>query len=288
MNLDNTIAKAIYRLESVSILPFYYLRPTLAVIIHPNKTNHEGDYSYLKALQTASTGYNAQVEVFYAAQPQEVSDVIVKLKYNTNYDGLMIISDYGEATRCLYDMIPARLDIDGLGSGSLGRLFGSTNPIAYRRAPSTPVAVIKILQELMIERNEKLENQRIAILGRSIRVGRPLAEILLQQNATVMLWHSHSPKPVKKFDYFDIIVSAIGKPQYWNEQNLNPTGKLLIDVGINLDKNGKLCGDFDYATFKDKADYITPVPGGVGPMTTVVVFAKLFANKRFQYEDIGI
>lgn len=287
MILDTTISKAIYRLESVSILPFYYLKPTLAIIIHPDKENHKGDYSYLKALQTAATGYNAKVETFFAASAPEVSDLIVKLKYNPNYDGLMIISDYGEATRGLYDMIPARLDIDCTSSGSLGRLFGSTNPIAYRKAPSTPVAVLKILQELMIEREEKLEDKRIAVIGRSIRVGRPLAEILLQQNATVMMWHSHSPEPLNKFDYFNIIVSAIGKPKYWNLDNLNPEGKLLIDVGINVDEAGKLCGDFDYSTFKDKADYITPVPGGVGPMTTVVVFAKLFANKRFQYEDIS-
>lgn len=285
--LDTTVSKAIYRLESVSILPFYYLQPTLAVIIHPDKNTHKGDYSYLKALQTAGTGYNAKVEVFTAAQPQEVSDIIVKLKYNPNYDGLMIISDYGDATRGLYDMIPSRLDIDGMGSGSLGRLFGATNPIAYRKAPSTPVAILKILQELMIERGEKLEDKRIAIIGRSIRVGRPLAEILLQQNATVMMWHSYSPEPLSKFNYFNVIISAIGKPKYWNEQNLDPTGKLLIDVGINVDEKGKLCGDFDYAAFKDKADYITPVPGGVGPMTTVTVFAKLFANKRFQYEDIN-
>lgn len=286
MNLDNTVAKAIYRLESVSILPFYYLQPTLAVIIHPDKKKHKGDYSYLKALQTAAAGYNAKVEEFYAAQPQEVSDIIVKLKYNPNYDGLMIISDYQDATRGLYDMIPPRLDIDGMSSGSLGRLFGATDPIAYRKAPSTPVAVMKILQELMIERGERLEDKRIAVIGRSLRVGRPLAEILLQQNATVMMWHSHSPEPLGKFSYFDVVISAIGKARYWNSNNLDPQGKLLIDVGINVDEKGKLCGDFDYLDFKDKADYITPVPGGVGPMTTVTVFAKLFANKRFQYEDI--
>lgn len=287
MILDTTVSKAIYRLESVSILPFYYLQPTLAVIIHPDKDNHKSDYSYLKALQTAGAGYNAKVEAFYAAEPQEVSDIIVKLKYNPNYDGLMIISDYGEATRGLYDIIPARLDIDGMSSGSLGRLFGATNPIAYRKAPSTPVAVMKILQELMIERNEKLEDKRIAVIGRSIKVGRPLTEILLQQNATVMMWHSHSPKSISKFNYFDVVISAIGKAKYWNSENLDPQGKLLIDVGINVDEDGKLCGDFDYSDFKDKADYITPVPGGVGPMTTVTIFAKLFANKRFQYEDIN-
>lgn len=287
MILDTTVSKAIYRLESVSILPFYYLQPTLAVIIHPDKDNHKSDYSYLKALQTAGAGYNAKVEAFYAAEPQEVSDIIVKLKYNPNYDGLMIISDYGEATRGLYDIIPARLDIDGMSSGSLGRLFGATNPIAYRKAPSTPVAVMKILQELMIERNEKLEDKRIAVIGRSIKVGRPLTEILLQQNATVMMWHSHSPKSISKFNYFDVVISAIGKAKYWNSENLDPQGKLLIDVGINVDEDGKLCGDFDYSDFKDKADYITPVPGGIGPMTTVTIFAKLFANKRFQYEDIN-
>lgn len=284
--LDPVVSKAVYRLESVAILPFAYLNPTLAVIIHPNQEKYKSDYSYLNSLKRGANIYNAKVEVFTATTPTEVSDIIVKLKFNPNYSGLIIISDYGEATRNLYNMIPPRLDVDGMSANSIGHLLGANSPIAYRKAPATPVAVLKILQELMVERNESLEDKRIAIIGRSLKVGRPLAEILLQQNSTVMIWHSHSPEPLSKFNYFNVIISAIGKPEFWTEEKLDPHGKILIDVGINVNEQGKLCGDFDYSAFKDKADYITPVPGGVGPMTTTTLFAKLFANQRLQYGDI--
>ena len=80
--------------------------------------------------------------------------------------------------------------------------------------------------------------------------------------------------------YNDVIVSAIGKPKYWNRKNLKPAAKYLIDVGINFDSEGKLCGDINAKDFEDSAAYISPVPNGVGAVTNTVLFAKLYANKR--------
>ena len=166
-------------------------------------------------------------------------------------------------------MIPMRLDVDGLSYKSIGRLYGSDDPIAYRKAPCTAVACLKIIQELY---GSKLEGLKIAVIGRSMRVGRPLAELLVQQNCTVTLYHSKSNLS-SWLGYNDVVVSAIGKPKYWNRKN-------LIDVGINFDSEGKLCGDIDAKDFEDSAAYISPVPNGVGAVTNTVLFAKLYANKR--------
>lgn len=282
--MDKIIEKAIYRLESTAILPFMDLHPTLAVIIHSDEETHKSDYSYVKSLKNTGEAYGANVEIYKCANPIEVSDTIVDLKAMPDLYGIMIISDFGEATRKLYDMIPRRLDIDGLSVLSIGNLIGSTNPIAYRNAPSTPIAVLKILQEVLAQNNDILEGKKIAIVGRSIRIGRPLQEILIQQNASVMMFHSKSPALSDRFDKFDIVIAAMGKPKYLNSEKLNPQGKILIDVGINVDENNKLCGDMDYDNFKGYAKYISPVPGGVGLMTVVCLFAKLYANKRAAFE----
>lgn len=287
LKMDSVIEKAIYRLESTAILPFKDLAPTLAIIIHGDSTSHPADYSYLRSLMKAGSVYGADIHVYPCFNEIQVSDTIVELTGKPDLYGIMIISDFGEATRGMYNMIPSRLDIDGLSTLSIGKLVGSTNPIAYRNAPPTPIAVLKILQELMVERQDTLVGKKIAIIGRSLRVGRPLQEILIQQDASVMMFHSKSPVPADKFDKFDIIISAMGKPKYIDSTKVNPQGKILIDVGINIDENGKICGDMDYENLKGYASYITPVPNGVGPMTTVCLFAKLFANKRSAYEFTG-
>ena len=137
-------------------------------------------------------------------------------------------------------------------------------------------------------------HKKCLIIGRSIRVGRPLAEILTQKNMTVTLAHSKTSKPVFGFDgSYDFIVSAIGKPNYWGKEYPLPMIKyhqnIIIDVGMNYDENGQLCGDVDRQWFQDNSfnlpdddyyerDYITPVTNGVGLVTTTVLFAKLFSN----------
>ena len=285
--MDKYIEKAINRLETAAIIPFLHLHPKLYVIIHGNEKTHQSDYSYLKQLVASAKKYDCPIEIKKCNTVIAATDALIALRDRFDISGVMIISDYGSATRSLYDMIPQRMDIGGLSTNSIGTLYGSTDPIAYRHAPSTATAAMKILEEVLNDANETIEGKSIAIIGRSIRVGRPLAEILLQQNASVMMFHSKSPTPINKFDDFDVVISAMGKPKYVDASRINPQGKILIDVGINIDENGKLCGDFDYENFKPYAKYISPVPGGVGPMTTTCTFAKLFANKENYFSDIG-
>ena len=270
------IQRTIRKLENDAIFPYASLRPTLAVI-HESFIEGSGEESYLKSLQAAGKRYGAIVNDYIADTPIEVSQITQLLAVDPNIHGIIIISDYGYMNRTLYNLIPVRLDIDGLSSVSLGNLQDAISPIAYRQAPCTAVACMKIMEEMNDQPD--FSGQCCLILGRSIRVGRPLAEILTQKNMTVTLAHSRSPEKfsAQPTTIYDYVVSAIGKPNYWNEEHpiyiRSYTGTNIIDVGMNVDEDGKLCGDVDREWIsnliqKDKYSYdnllITPVVGGVG------------------------
>lgn len=289
------IAQAVSRLEKDAILPYLDLQPTLGVICKTKEKREDEDSSYLSSLTASASKYQAKIRILEADIPLEVINCIQKMKSNSNIFGIIIISNYGEITRTLYNMIPARLDIDGLSAISIGTTIGNTSPIAYHSAPCTAVACMKIMEEI----NEKPDftKQTCLIIGRSMRVGRPLAEILTQKNMTVTLAHSKSASHVFHPQTWNYIVSAIGKPNYWNEENplyfASHSDNNFIDVGMSCDKTGKLCGDIDRDWFNAKADnqpsymnsYITPIVGGVGKVTTAVVFAKLFNNASDFFKD---
>lgn len=271
--MDKIIKATIDKLESVAIRPFESLQPRLGIIVKGTPLKLEK--SYIDSLVKQANEYNAKITTKLCSTPQDAASVIQAWKQDKDIFGIIILSDFGQATQALYNMIPARLDVDGLSSYSLGKLWGSTSPIAYRHAPCTPVACLKILQTIF---PQGLQGKKVAILGRSIKVGRPLSEIMTQQNATVTLFHSQSYYPRNKFEDYDIIISAIGQGKFLNAKVIDPLDKVLIDVGINI-MGYKIYGDFDYDNLVREARYITPVPGGVGKVTTTVLFAKLFANK---------
>ena len=287
---DELIDKVVQKLEEDSIYPYASLRPTLAVIHKTASNMDDGEKSYLKSLQKTAEKYGAVVNDIIADTPLLVAQSIQMLQQDIQIQGILIISDYGNINRTLYNMIPARLDIDGLSASSLGNLIGNTSPIAYRNAPCTAVACMKIMEEWNHEQDKSatdFSGQSCAIFGRSVRVGRALAEILTQKNMTVTLYHSKSDSYSAE-NATDYYVSAIGKPNYWCEDTrlgyhyYRPT--CFIDVGMSVNEEGKLCGDIDREWYKNNVEdkygtyYITPVIGGVGRVTTTVVFAKLFNN----------
>ena len=133
--IQNTIKK----LEQDAILPFQSLRPTLAVI-HQSGIEETGEDSYLKSLRSTGSLYGAIVDDYIANTPFEVAQMITAAASKPQVHGIIIISDYGNMNRTLYNLIPMRLDIDSLSAASLGNLIGNTSPIAYRNAPCTAVA----------------------------------------------------------------------------------------------------------------------------------------------------
>lgn len=290
--MDRIIQETVQKLEKDAILPYRSLEPGL-VVIHKEDSQDSGAASYLKSLKAKAAKYKAKINDVCANTPMEVANAIKDASVSPTVHGIIIISDYGNMNRTLYNLIPMRLDIDSLSAYSIGNLVDNLSPIAYRHAPCTAVACMKIMETLN-RRKDDFTWQNCLIIGRSIRVGRPLAEILTQKNMTVTLAHSKTVKPPFGFEgSYDYIISAIGKPNYWGKEYPLPMKKysqnIIIDVGMNYDENGQLCGDVDRQWFQDNSfnlpdddyydrDYITPVTNGVGLVTTTVLFAKLFSN----------
>lgn len=165
-----------------------------------------------------------------------------------------------------WDAFGARKDVDGLSSLNMGRLFISKNmdeiSLGGFFVPCTALAVIKMIKKYSMD----IKGANIAVVGRSSIVGRPLAHMLTSMDATVTLCHSKTKDLASIFKKSDMIISAIGKAR-WIKADMLPAHCAVIDVGTNIDENGKMCGDIDFENVKDKVESLTPVPGGVGPVT---------------------
>ena len=175
-------------------------------------------------------------------------------------------------------LIPANKDIDGFHADNLYKvLLGSQNDSSL--VPCTPKGVITLLEHYQIP----LDGKKVVIIGRSMIVGKPMGLLALSHNATITYCHSKTPDVKEYTSQADIIISAVGSPRFINKSYLRAAGdQVLIDVGINHDQDGVLCGDFDFENVKDHCQAITPVPGGVGPMTIISLAQNLISATRNQ------
>lgn len=174
--------------------------------------------------------------------------------------------------RKLLGYIEAEVDADCLTTQALGEFYSSNNPDI---APCTAQGIIDLLGFYDIP----IEGKHAVVVGRSNIVGKPVAHLLTCKNATVTLCHSKTPNLSEYTRQADILVVAIGQPKYITADMVKD-GAVVVDVGINRDENGKLCGDVDFDSVEPKASWISPVPGGVGPMT----IAELLKNTIKLYE----
>ena len=158
--------------------------------------------------------------------------------------------------------IPREKDVDGFSAENLGRLALHEEKIAA----CTPLGIMIILESEGISPAGK----HAVVLGRSATVGKPMALLLLNADATVTVCHSKTRGIREICRCADILISAVGKPKFVTADMVKE-GAVVIDVGMNRSESGKLCGDVDYENVKDKTSYITPVPGGVGPMTITML-----------------
>ena len=170
--------------------------------------------------------------------------------------------------------IAPRKDVDGFTPYNSGLLFSGAKPFAY---PATPRGILRLLDEYNIE----IEGQHVVIVGRSNIVGKPLAQMMLNRNATVTVCHSHTKNLADITKTADILVSAAGGKII--EDNMIKSNCVVVDVGIFRDEQGKLRGDVNFETVSKIASHITPVPGGVGPMT----IASLMLNIVDLFENSG-
>ncbi|EUJ31788.1 bifunctional 5,10-methylene-tetrahydrofolate dehydrogenase/ 5,10-methylene-tetrahydrofolate cyclohydrolase [Listeria floridensis FSL S10-1187] len=160
------------------------------------------------------------------------------------------------------DAISQEKDVDGFHPLNVGNLFIGKETLV----PCTPAGIIELIKST----GETIEGKRAVVIGRSNIVGKPVAQLLLQENATVTIAHSRTKDLPGVASEADILVVATGLAKFV-KKNYVKEGAIVIDVGMDRDENNKLCGDVDYDDVFDKAGYITPVPGGVGPMTITML-----------------
>ena len=203
---------------------------------------------------------------------EEVESVIKELNEDSSVAGILLQLPLpkGLDEARLIDCISPSKDVDALTDVNLGKLFSGKNVIA----PCTATGII----DLMDEYNIDLVGKHIVVLGRSLLVGKSVSMLFQQRNATVTMCHSKTQNLADLTRQADVLVVAIGKPNYVTADMIKD-GAVVVDVGINRLETG-LVGDVDFNAVKDKCSYITPVPGGVGPMT----IAELLKNTLTLYE----
>jgi len=208
------------------------------------------------------------IELPEDATTGQVLEAVTQLNNDDNIHGILVqlpLPKYVDSERVIAAVRPDK-DVDGFNPFNLGLLF-SGRP---RFVPCTPKGIMTLLAEYNIE----LAGTRAVVIGRSIDVGRPMAALLTNADATVTVCHSKTKDLTYEVNRADILVSAVGKAHFITREMVKP-GAVVIDVGINQ-LNGKLVGDVDFASVKDIASAITPVPGGVGPMTIATLMENTY------------
>lgn len=176
----------------------------------------------------------------------------------------------------IIEAIDPEKDVDGFHPLNLGLLFrGEPQVVAC-----TPLGIMEIFRSV----NYDLSGKHAVVVGRSNIVGKPLAHLLLAKDATVTICHSRTKDLSAITRVADVVVAAVGQPKLINKGYLKE-GAFVVDVGINRDQNGKICGDVDFFDVLDKASFITPVPGGVGPLTIAMLLKNTFANYLRMHRD---
>ncbi|MEA5533848.1 bifunctional methylenetetrahydrofolate dehydrogenase/methenyltetrahydrofolate cyclohydrolase FolD [Crocosphaera sp. XPORK-15E] len=214
----------------------------------------------------------------HQSSQQEVESLIKELNQDERVDGILVqlpLPAHLDTVALLLAIAPDK-DADGLHPMNLGRLVRGEKGLRS----CTPAGVMNLLEEYQIE----VAGKHAVVVGRSILVGKPLALMLLEKNATVTIAHSRTPDLGAMTRQGDIIIAAVGKPELITGEMVKP-GAVAVDVGINriirADGASQLVGDFDFDSVAAVAEYITPVPGGVGPMTV----AMLLQNTVLSYSQ---
>ena len=208
----------------------------------------------------------------------ELIELIKKLNENKEINGILLQSPIPAHLNInqAFKAITYLKDVDGFTPSSIGKLsIGEDTFISC-----TPYGVIKMFEEYDID----LTGKNVVILGRSNIVGKPLIQCCLNKNATVTVCHSKTKDLVEHTKRADILISAIGKSKFV-KQEMVKDGAIVIDVGINRGEDGKLTGDVDFENVEKKASYITPVPGGVGPMTIAMLMNNVIKATKEQYNQ---
>lgn len=252
------------------------LKPMLAVILCGDD---EASKVYVNIKNKACEEVGIEFEQFNLskdATEEELSELIEKLNKDKKVNGILLQYPVPKQIDIIKmaELIDKDKDVDGFNPYNIGLLnMGRPNFI-----PCTPFGIMKMFEKYDIDLNGK----KAVVIGRSNVVGKPMAECLLSKNATVTVCHSKTKDLVKELKEADIIIAACGRERIV-KADMVKDGAIVIDVGTNRDKNGKLCGDVDFENVKEKALFITPNPGGVGPMTVAMLIENTVKAYKLQH-----
>ena len=251
------------------------ITPCLAVIIvegdpasrvYVNNKKRACEVCGIKSLEYALAGDVSE---------EKLLALIDKLNKDSSVNGILCqlpVPKHIDEKKVIDAISPAK-DVDGFSAENVGKIWLGD----YSISPCTPMGVIELLDYYKID----VQGKNCVVVGRSNIVGKPMAALLLERNATVTVCHSKTKDLASFTKNADIIVAAVGRAGFITADMVNE-GAVVIDVGINRLSDGKLAGDVDFEAVKEKASYITPVPGGCGPMTIAVLMKNTIEATKMQ------
>ena len=255
-------SEQVLELVNKNILPEH---PPTLVIYRIGDDPASAVYVRNKVRAAARVGIIANVREYPATVgPDTIMQQLEDDAIDPSIDGIMIQLPLPEGwdERDLIEMIPPHKDVDGLTYCNMGML----HDISSLHQPCTAKGIIYLLHENGIH----LTGKHVVVVGRSEIVGKPVALLALASNATVTICHSRTKNLAEMTKQADILIVAVGKEKIITADMVKP-GAVVVDVGINRNAEGKLCGDVDFENVKEVASAITPVPGGIGPMTVAML-----------------
>lgn len=236
------------------------VKPTLAVVLVGDDPASQ-IYVRTKKKTAENLGINSKVFEYPATiRENELLNKIQELNNDKDITAILVqlpLPKHINKSKII-DAISPKKDVDGLTSYNSGKLFTGEIPYVY---PCTPKGIMLLLDEYNVD----LQGKHVVVIGRSNLVGKPIAQMALNKNATVTICHSYTKNIESIIKTADVLISAVGKNVIG--ENILKSNCIVIDVGIFKDENGKIRGDIDFEKVSESVAYISPVPGGVGPMT---------------------
>ena len=276
-----TPSKPISELVDLLITPYLHLNPSLGIILSTKATLNEKYYA--NSIQELAKTYNIDIEIVECKDIPEAGLAINRFRRNQKIQGIINLSNFGDGNQNLNDTIPLRLDVNAYSSITKGKLVSSDGQIAFRSGPCGAAAGLKILQYEGVD----FENKRIAVIGRSVQVGRPLAEMLCQQGASISVFNEN----LKDIDLsrFNVVCNTVNKKDFitadfWKE-DMNHL-EYLIDIGANANKNGATQGSVRLDDFNGVNCKIAPLVGCIDQLTIILLFVKVYMNAAIMSGDM--
>ena len=267
------------REETAALRENHGIHPGLAVVL---VGNDPASQIYVRNKQKAceEVGFRAfEYRLNENSTQEQLLDLIRVLNKDDKVHGILVqlpLPKHIDEQTGILTIAPEK-HVDAFHPMNVGRIMIGN----YEFLPCTPAGVMELIDSTGVD----LNGANCVVVGRSNIVGKPMAMLLLHRNATVTICHSRTRNLAEVCAGADILVSAVGKPHFIRADMVKD-GAVVIDVGMNHDENGKLCGDVEFAEVEPKASYITPVPGGVGPMTiTMLLKNTLHAAKLMNHLD---